>query len=267
MTIHPTALVSPEARLADDVEIGPFTIVGPRVEIGPGCRIGAHAILENRVVLGERSTVGHGSILGAAPQDLSFDPGRDTGVHIGAGNTIREYVTVHRATREGGATTIGNDCFLMNGIHVGHDCVLGDGVIMANNVLLAGHVRIDDRAFLGGGSVFHQFMRVGTLAMVRGGCRFSKNIAPFLIGTGENRVAGINAIGLRRAGFDSATRQDVKRAFRLLYTSGLNVSQALEQAASQSWSEPVRAFFDFVRDSRKRGLCDYTGGDGGDNEE
>lgn len=260
MKIHPTAIIADGAKLAADVEVGPYSIISSQSEIGAGCVIGAHVILEHCVVLGEGSKVGHGTILGANPQDLGFDTARcDTGVRIGKNNTIREYVTIHRATRENGDTIVGEDNFIMTGFHMGHDSMLGNGVIAANNVLLAGHVRVHDRAFLGGGTVFHQFMEVGDLAMVRGGCRFSKDIPPFLVATGENHVAGINSVGLRRAGFSAEARKDIKRAFRLLYQSGLNVSQALEASEKETWGAEAKLFFDFVREAKKRGICDYVG--------
>jgi UDP-N-acetylglucosamine acyltransferase len=260
MQIHSTALVADGAKLADDVEIGPFSIISAGSEIGPGCVIGAHAILEHRVVIGAGTMIGHGTILGANPQDLGFDAARtDTGVRIGKNNTIREYVTIHRGTKESGDTVVGDGNFLMTGFHMGHDSAVGNQVIAANNVLLAGHVRVQDRAFLGGGTVFHQFMEVGSLAMVRGGCRFSKDIPPFLVATGENHVAGINAIGLRRAGTSAEARKEIKRAFRLLYQSGLNVSQALEAAEAEAWGPEGGLFFEFVRAAKKRGICDYVG--------
>ena len=260
MKIHPTAIVADGAKLADDVEIGPFSIVSAAATIGAGCVIGAHVIVEHRVVIGEGTKVGHGTILGANPQDLGFDAARtDTGVRIGKNNTIREYVTIHRGTKESGDTVVGDGNFLMTGLHMGHDSVMGNNVIAANNVLLAGHVRVQDRAFLGGGTVFHQFMEVGSLAMVRGGCRFSKDIPPFLVGAGENHVAGINAIGLRRSGISAEARKEIKRAFRLLYQSGLNVSQALEAADGETWGPEGELFFAFVRAAKKRGICDYVG--------
>lgn len=260
MKIHHTAIVAEGARLAHDVEVGPYSIVSAESEISAGCVLGAHVILEHRVVLGEGTKVGHGTILGANPQDLSFDTARrDSGVRIGANNVIREHVTIHRATAENGDTLVGDGNFIMTGCHLAHDNVVGNGVIMANNALTAGHVRIDDRCFLGGGNVFHQFIRIGTLSMVRGGCRFSKDIPPFLVATGENHVAGINAVGLRRAGISAEARKDIKRAFRLLYQSGLNVSQALEAADAETWGAEAALFFDFVREAKKRGVCDYVG--------
>lgn len=260
MKIHPTALVAEGATLADDVEVGPYSIISADSVIGTGCVLGAHVILEHRVVLGEGTKVGHGAIIGADPQDLSFDPARtDAGVRIGKNNTFREYVTIHRATEENGDTVVGDGNYLMTGCHVGHDSVLCNGIIIANNVLLAGHVHVEDRVVFGGGTALHQFMRIGTHAMVGGGCRFSKDIPPFLIGTRQNLVAGINAIGLRRAGFSKEARSDIRRAFGLLYLSGLNVSQALAAAENQTWGPEATMFFDFIREAKKRGICDYIG--------
>lgn len=260
MLIHPTALVADGAQLADDVVIGPGSIVSAESVIGPGCVLGAHVILEHRVIIGENTKIGHGSILGADPQDLGFDPSRtDTGVRVGKGNTLREFVTINRATAKDADTVLGDRCFLMTGAHLAHDTVVGHGVVMANNVLLAGHVEVQDGVFIGGAAVFHQFIRVGRLAMVRGGCRFSKNIPPYLVAAGENEVAGLNIVGLRRAGFSTAVRHEIKRAFRLLYTSGLNVSQAVERASQENWGAEAAAFWDFTTAAGHRGLCDYAG--------
>lgn len=260
MKIHPTALVADGAKIADDVEIGPYSIISAESQIEAGCVLGAHVILEHRVVLGEGTKVGHGTILGGNPQALGFDQARcDTGVRVGKNNTIREHVTINRATVENTDTTVGDDNFLMTGCHLAHDCRIGNKVILANTVLMAGHVEVEDGAFLGGGSVFHQFIRIGRLAMVRGGCRFSKDIPPFCVGAGTNLSMGLNSIGLRRAGLSAEARMDLKRAFRLLYLSNLNVSQALEAAEKETWGAEAKQFFDFVRAAKKRGICDYVG--------
>ena len=255
MKIHPTAIVADGAKLADDVEIGPYSIISAESEIGAGCVIGAHVLLEHRVVLGARNRVGHGAILGANPQDLGFDISRgDTGVRIGNDNVIREYVTIHRGTKEGGDTVVGDGNFFMTGFHAGHDSVIGNRVIAANNVLLGGHVKVEDRAFLGGGSVFHQFLRIGSLCMVRGGCRFSKDIPPILLATGENEVVGLNSIGLRRRGFSSETLLQLKRAYRLLYRSDLNVSQAVERIKAEFELTPEIANILRFIESADRGI-------------
>lgn len=267
MNIHPTAIVSDGAKLAADVEIGPFSIIGAESVIGEGCVIGANVILEHRVVLGDGTKVGHGTILGGNPQALDFDQSRrDTGVRIGRNNTIREHVTINRAAQENSDTVVGDGNFLMTGCHVAHDCRIGNRAILANTVLMAGHVEVADEVFLGGGSVFHQFIRVGRLAMVRGGCRFSKDIPPFCVGAGTNLAMGLNSIGLRRAGLSPEARMQLKRAFRLLYLSDLNVSQALEAAAKETWGPEATLFFNFVRGAKKKGICDYSGKEVGADE-
>jgi UDP-N-acetylglucosamine acyltransferase len=252
--IHPTAIVSPQAHLADDVEIGAYAIIGENVELGAGCVVQTHTVLEGRVTLGARNFVGHGAIIGTTPQDFAYRDSVVSEVRIGDGNTLREYVTIHRGTKEGSATIVGNNCYLMVGSHLGHNVKLGDNVVIANNCLLAGYVEIGSGAVLGGGTVFHQFLRVGPLAMVRGGTRFGKDIPPYVSADGENMLSGINAIGLRRAGFTPEVRQEIKRAFKLVYWSGINVSQALERAKESNWSPEAQTFFDFIASS-KRGVC------------
>ena len=254
MKIHPTAIVHPEAKLAEDVEIGPNAMVGKDVRLGAGCVVQANAILEGSTVLGAQNFVGYGAVIGATPQDFAFRETVASEVRIGDGNTLREYVTIHRGTKEGSATVVGDNCYLMVGTHLGHNVRLGDNVVIANNCLLAGYVEVGDGAVLGGGTVFHQFLRVGPLAMVRGGTRFGKDIPPYVSADGENLLSGVNAIGLRRAGFQAETRMQIKRAFKLVYWSGINISQALERAKSTNWNPEAQLFFDFIAAS-KRGVC------------
>ena len=255
MKIHPTALVEPGAQLGDEVEIGPYACIGAEVEIGAGSIVQSHAVLEGRVRIGTENQIGPGAIIGGLPQDLSFKSDTRSWVEIGNGNVIREYVTIHRGTAEDSVTRIGHENFLMAGAHLGHNCELGNKVIVANNCLLGGYVSVGDSAFLGGGCVFHQFMRVGRLAITQGLSGFSKDIPPFCLAAETNLVFGLNVIGLRRAGFTPAERTELKRAFHLLYESGLNVSQALVQAGQQDWSAPAQAFFDFARQAKRRGIC------------
>ncbi|PYK06490.1 MAG: acyl-ACP--UDP-N-acetylglucosamine O-acyltransferase [Verrucomicrobia bacterium] len=257
MKIHPTALVDPHARIGTDVEIGPFSVVGPQAVIGNNTIVQSHVVIEGNVTIGTGNLIGHGTVIGAAPQDLSFSPGRKTKVEIGDNNVIREYSTIHRGNPEGSATKIGDKNFLMTGAHVGHNCALGNSVVIANNCLLAGHVRVDDGAFLGGGSTFHQHMHVGRLVMVQGSSAFGKDLPPFVIAAERNSVFGINVIGLRRAGFSAQDRDEIKVAFKLLYLSGLNISQALEKAAATEFGAAAREFFDFVASAKKRGICPY----------
>lgn len=254
-TIHPSAFVDSTAQLGEGVEVGPGAIIEAGAVIGEGCKIQARAVISSHVRMGARNTIGYGAIIGGDPQDFDFKPGTRSEVTIGDDNILREYVTIHRGTKEGTQTSVGNNNFLMVGVHLGHNSSVGNRVIIANNCLLAGYVSVQDGAVLGGGSVFHQFIRVGRLCMVRGGERFGKDIPPFLVAYGTNLVAGINAIGLRRSGLSSEARLEIKRAFRLLYLDGMNISQALDAASTQQWGPEAENFFNFVREAKKRGVC------------
>jgi UDP-N-acetylglucosamine acyltransferase len=256
VNIHPTAIIHRDAQIAEDVEIGPYVCIEGAARIGAGCVIQAHAVLTGNVSLGDNNRVGYGAIIGAWPQDLSFRPERDTAVIIGDNNTIRELCTIHRATGEGNATRVGSNCFLMAGAHLAHEALVGDHVVIANNALLGGHVQIADRVFIGGGCVFHQFVRVGRLAICQGASAFSKDVPPFTLAAERNTVAGLNVVGLRRAGFDAAQRQEIKEAFKLLYKSGFNTAQALEAARQREWSANASEFFEFAAQAKKRGICD-----------
>lgn len=253
--IHRTALVDRGARIGADVEIGPFSTIGPEVVIGDNTIVQSHVVIEGEVAIGSGNFIGHGAVIGAPPQDVTFSPERKTRVEIGKENVIREYCTIHRGSPDGSTTKIGDENFLMAGAHLGHNCAIGDNVIIANNCLLGGHVRVDDGAFLGGGGVFHQHMRIGRLALTQGASGFSKDIPPFLIAAEINYVFGVNVIGLRRAGFTGRDRDEIKAAFKLLYMSGLNISQALEKAATMELGTPAREFFAFVAAAGKRGIC------------
>jgi UDP-N-acetylglucosamine acyltransferase len=260
LKIHPTALVDPGARIGADVEIGPFSVISPQAMIGDKSILRSHVVIEGNVAIGTSNFIGHGAIIGTPPQDLSSSPDRKTKVEIGNDNVIREYCTIHRGSPEGSATKIGDKNFLMAGAHVGHNCEIGNNVVIANNCLLAGHVRVDDQAFLGGGSTFHQHMHIGRLVMVQGSSAFGKDLPPFVIAAERNSVFGINVVGLRRSGFSAKDRDEIKKAFKLLYTSGLNISQALEKAATLDLGAPAREFFDFVAHAKKRGICPYRVG-------
>src|SRR2546425_10780583 len=233
--IHPTTIVDPAARIGSGAEVGPFSIIGPHAVIGEKTIVQSHVVIEGEVEIGTGNFIGHGAIIGAPPQDVSFSPERKTKVEIGNDNIIREYCTIHRGSPEGSATKIGNKNFLMGGAHIGHNCVIGNDVVIANNCLLAGHVRVDDGAFLGGGSTFHQHMHIGRLVMVQGSSGFGKDLPPFTIAAERNSVFGINVIGLKRAGFSLKDRDEIKAAFKLVYLSGLNISQALEKATTKEF--------------------------------
>ena len=253
--IHPTALVDPAAKIGVDVEIGPYSVVGPQVTIGEKTIVQSHVVIEGEVTLGSGNLIGHGAVIGAPPQDVSFSPQRKTKVEIGNSNIIREYCTIHRGTAEDSATIIGDKNFLMTGAHIGHNCEIGNNVIIANNCLLAGYVLVDDSAFLGGGSTFHQFMHIGRLVMVQGSSAFGKDLPPFVVAGERNHVFGLNVVGLRRAGFSVKDREEIKAAFKLVYLSGLNIGQALEKAATLNLGAAAREFVDFVTNAKKRGIC------------
>ena len=255
MKIHPTAIVDEHAQLGSDVEVGPFSIIGPDAVIGEKNVIQSHVVIEGAVRMGTGNLIGHGAIIGSVPQDLAFQPETKSRVEIGNSNVIREHCTIHRGAKEGSATVLGDGNFLMVGVHVAHDCQIGNSVVIVNNTLLAGHVRIDDRAFIGGGSRFHQSIRIGRAAMVEG--RFTKNLPPFVIAA-KNHVFGVNILGLRRAGISPADRDEIKRAFKLLYTSGLNTKQALEKAGATDFGPIGREFFNFVAEAGKRGIVSYS---------
>jgi len=261
--IHRSAIVYPNAKIGADVQVGPFSIVGPHVTIGDNTIVQSHVVIEGEVAIGSGNFIAHGAIIGGAPQDVSFSQERKTKVEIGDDNIIREHCTIHRGSPDGTATSIGNKNFLMSGAHIGHNCLIGNNVVIANNCLLAGHVRVDDGAFLGGGSTFHQFMHIGRLVMVQGSSAFGKDLPPFVVAAERNSVFGLNIVGMRRAGLNARDREEIKEAFKLIYLSGLNTSQALEKAATMTFGAPAHEFLEFIASSKKRGICPLKRGTGG----
>jgi UDP-N-acetylglucosamine acyltransferase len=251
--IHPTALVEPGSNLGVEVRVGPYAIIEAGCVIGDYCEVRAHAVITKGTLMGPRNQIGYGTIIGGEPQDYGYKGGLSR-VEIGSGNKIREYVTIHRASQEGTATSIGNDNFLMGGVHVGHDAEIGHHAILANNTLLGGYVKVEDGAFLGGATIVHQHTRIGRLAITRGGTRLGKDVPPFFMATDTNEVSGINRIGLRRAGFSHETRRAIQAAFDLLYRSNLNVSQALEELRHKFHLPEIAHLTEFIGAS-KRGIC------------
>lgn len=231
--IHPTAVIHPDAELHPTVRVGPFTVIGEQVKVGPETVIGAHVVLEGPTEIGARNHIFPGAAIGLEPQDLKYD-GSLSQVKIGDGNRIREYVTINRATRAGEATLIGNNNLLMAYAHVAHNCVIEDSVVISNAVALAGHVHIETRATIGGVLGIHQFVHIGRLAMVGGMSRIDRDVPPYMLVEGNPaQVRTLNVVGLRRAGITEAEQgqvfQTLKKAFRILYRSGLNLNQALEE--------------------------------------
>ncbi len=251
--IHATALIDRSAHLGPNVRVGPYAIVEADTVLGEGCDVQAHAVICRGTTLGPNNVIGYGAVLGAEPQDHSYK-GAPSRVEIGSGNRIREYVTIHRSTKEGGATVVGNDNFLMSGVHLAHDTRVGNATTIVNNTLLAGHVQVDDRAFLGGATLVHQHVRIGSLAITRGGTRLTKDVPPYLMAVAINQVSGINRLGLRRAGFSQETRRTVQAAYELIYRANLNISQALGELRLKFHQPEITAFIDFIAASQ-RGIC------------
>ena len=228
--LHPTAIVDAKATLGAGVRIGAYAVIGPDVVLGPHAEVGHHVVLEGRVDVGARARIGHGTVIGGIPQDLKYRDGTPSGVRIGEGTVIREYVTIHRASRPDTDTEIGPECLLMASCHVAHDCLLGRGVIVINYAGLTGHCEIHDRATIGGLTGIAPFTRVGTHAYIGGVSKVTADVPPFMLVDGRPAVArGINVIGLRRAGLGASERRALQDAYRVLYRSGLAIPRALEQ--------------------------------------
>jgi UDP-N-acetylglucosamine acyltransferase len=252
LDIHPTAVVHREAEIADDVVIGPYAVIGSQVRIGAGSWVGAHAVLEGRTTLGRNNRIFHGAVVGAVPQDLKYR-GEPTEVVIGDGNTIREYASIHLACIEGETTALGHGNLIMAYAHVAHNCRIGNGAILANSVNLAGHVEVHDHAIIGGVTPVHQFVRIGCHSIIGGGFRVPKDVPPFMRAGGYPlRIAGLNSVGLERHGFDEERRAVLKRAYRILFRSRLNVSQALERLRQEFGADDdVRTLIDFIAASER----------------
>lgn len=244
-TIHATALIAPDAVIGADVAIGPYAIVGENCRIGDGCVLAARATLERNVHLAARVKVGVGAVLGGDPQDLKFK-GEFTTVEIGEGTTIRDYSTINRGTSHSLKTTVGRNSFIMSYVHLAHDCQVGDEVIISNGTQLAGHVVVEDFAIISGLSAAHQFVRIGMYSFVGGMSRVAKDVPPFLKAVGNPvKLYGLNSVGLQRRGFPDSTVRELKRAYRLLFRSELNITQALERARAEL--EPLPQVEHFLR--------------------
>lgn len=227
MSIHPTSVISPEATLGNDVQIGPYCVVEAGAVIGDRCCLAARASVKKAVTLGEDNFLGEGVVLGALAQHLS-PPENPGSVIIGNRNVFRENSTVHRAMHQDKATVIGNDCLLMVGAHVAHDCYVENNVILTNNVMLGGHVTVGERACLGGGVAVHQHCRVGRLAMIGGMARIVQDVLPFVMIDGSTGlVVGLNRVGLRRAGLGRNEIKDLKEAYQVIFRSGLSLDERL----------------------------------------
>jgi UDP-N-acetylglucosamine acyltransferase len=251
--IHPTALIDADAELGEDVQVGPHVVIEGPVRLGPGCVLKNGAHLIGPLTMGAHNTVHSYAVLGDAPQHLKYN-GDPTGLEIGEQNVFREHVTVHRASTAAGLTRIGHRNFLMANSHVGHDATVGNNCILVNGSLVGGHAVIQDNACLAGGSAVHQFTRVGRLAMLGGLSGASMDLPPFMISQYINGIAGVNVIGMRRAGLSNGAIDAVRKAFHVIYRSGQLIKISLAQVERDHGHVPeVAELIAFIRQS-KRGI-------------
>jgi len=257
MAIHATAVIDSGARLGADVEVGPYAIIGDGVVVGDRCRIGPHACLMGPLEIGEECVIGFSAALGHEPQ-VKDNAGPWGAARIGRGNVFREFSQVNRSMKPDGATVVGDDGYFMAGSHIAHDCVVGSSVIMCNTATLGGHVEIQDRAFIGGAALFHQFARVGELAMVSGSCGIGSDIPPFCMvaASRPRRLHGLNVVGLRRAGLSSEVRRALKAAYKTLFNSELLLPQRIE--AVERGVPEVERLVVFLQET-KRGVIGFGG--------
>ena len=255
MSIHPTAIVDPSAQIAEDVEIGPFCVIGPHVKIDSGCIIDSGVKIDCYTEIGKNCKIYHGAVIGTPPQDVKFKPSEITYIKIGSGNLIREFVTIHSATGAGNETVVGDNNFLMAYVHVGHNCHLGSNITISNAASFAGHVHIEDNAVIGGMTGVHQFVRIGSFAMVGGCSRITKDVPPFsMIAGSPERFYGLNVVGLRRNGIDLETRNLIKRAYSIFCQK--NKSEAIaEMETMDCSSKEMQHILEFVKFDSKRGIC------------
>jgi UDP-N-acetylglucosamine acyltransferase len=250
--VHPTAIIAPEAELADDIVVGPYVVIEGRVKIGPGCVIRPYVHLCGPLTMGRNNTVYSGTVIGERPQHLLFNPAEPTGVEIGDGNIIREHVTIHRGTTQSWTTRIGSDNFLMANCHVAHDCQIGNRCIITNGALLAGHCSLGDQVYLSGNCAIHQFVRIGKLALLSGLSSTTKDIPPYILQYGRDVVGGVNVVGMRRAGMPREDIDAVRRAFHILYRESLGVPAALARVEHELGAfAPVQEMLAFIRQSHR----------------
>ncbi|GAB6905442.1 UDP-N-acetylglucosamine acetyltransferase [Desulfosarcina cetonica] len=251
--IHPSAIVSPTAKIGNEVEIGAYSIIGDHVTIGDGTWIGAHVVIDPFVTIGPGCRIFQFAAIGAIPQDLKFG-GEESYVKIGANVTVREFVTIHRGTEPGGGVTeVGDKSFLMAYTHIAHDCHVGKMVVMANNSTLAGHITIGDFASVGGLVAIHQFVRVGDYAFVGGKSAVVKDVPPYVIAAGDRAVLhGLNRVGLKRHGFSEQALAALKKTYRILFRYGLTLNEAISRVRAEVELVPeVENFISFIKASER----------------
>jgi len=252
--IHSTAIVDVKAELGSGVTVGPYTVIQGDVTIGENTEIGSHVYIHSGTRMGKKCRVFKGAVVGTDPQDLKY-AGEKTTLEIGDETTVREFCTLNRGSSHRFKTEIGSRCLLMAYVHVAHDCIIGDNVILANAINMAGHVTIESFAAIGGMSPIHQFVRIGCHAFIGGGLRVNKDVPPYILAAGEPiQYAGINRVGLTRKGFSSETLNEIRRAYKLVYRSGLNVTQAVQKLKGEDALIPeVQRIVDFI-ESSDRGI-------------
>lgn len=252
MKIHPTALIDKKAKLADDIEVGPYAIIGPDVVIGRSVKIGSHVVISGNTEIGDNCSVFTGAVVGSAPQDLKY-AGKKTFLKIGNNNIIREYVTLNPGTEEGHSTSVGDGNLLMAYSHVAHDCKVGDNCVIANAGTLAGHVTIEDKVVLGGLAAIHQFVRVGKLSIIGGCSKIVQDIPPFSTCDGHPaRVYGLNLVGIRRSGVSREAQIELRKAFKILFHSKLSFKHGVEKVKKElKGSEEILYLLDFIKGSER----------------
>jgi UDP-N-acetylglucosamine acyltransferase len=251
--IHPTAVIAPEAELANDVQVGPFVVIEGSVRVGPGCTLRPHVHLCGPLTMGAYNLVGSGSVLGERPQHLKYND-EPTGVEIGDYNIFREHVTIHRGTTHSWKTRIGSHNFFMANSHVAHDCQIGNRCILANGALVGGHCTLEDNVYLSGNCAVHQFVRIGRLALLSGCSATTKDIPPFLIQQNIDTVVGVNVVGMRRAGLTAPQINAVRQAFRILFRERLVLPAALARIEKElPGVDVVEELIAFIR-SGHRGI-------------
>jgi UDP-N-acetylglucosamine acyltransferase len=260
MPVDPSATVAPTARIHSDAVVGPgvrigeFCVIESDVVIGAGCLLEPYVYIKRWTTMGERNQISAGTVLGTDPLDKNFT-GERSYLKIGDGNTIREHYTVSRGTKPESVTEIGHDNYIMTSGHIAHNCIIGNNTVIASCALVAGYVEVEDRAFVSGGVVIHQFSKIGRLAMIGGNTRVNSDVPPFFLYTGFNVEAkGLNLVGLKRAGYKASDLSTLKKAYQLLYRSGLKLQEALAKIETEIPTADTLHLVDFIRRS-ERGIC------------
>jgi UDP-N-acetylglucosamine acyltransferase len=251
--IHATAVIHPQAQIDPTVSVGPYAVIDAGVVVGAHCVVGPHVYLTGRTTIGTHNRFHAGCVIGNIPQDLKYR-GAPSQLRVGNHNSFREHVTVNCPNDLEEDTTIGSHNLLMASSHVAHNCHVGDHVILANGALLGGHVTVEDRVVISGNGLVHQFVRVGTLAMMQGGSAISKDLPPYTMARGDNRICGLNSVGLRRAGLTAEQRLEIRRLYHSLFRSGKTLRKALTDARQGFTSPTAMTLIEFVATS-KRGVC------------